>query len=50
LRWAKKHKKNGSYFAEQLGRFEKNQEDVNPVVNRSLIEDIGRKVDLSWLQ
>jgi hypothetical protein len=49
LSWAKKHKKNGSYFAEQLGKVEKSQQDDNPVVNRSLIDEIGKKVDLSWL-
>ena len=34
LMWAKKHNKNGDFFAQQLGKFESNSKDENPVQNR----------------
>jgi hypothetical protein len=44
LSWAKKHHKQGDFFARQLGKLEGQREDLSPVLNRSLIDEIGKKV------
>ena len=49
LSWAKKHKKQGDFFAKQLGKLERGEKDLNPVLNRSLIEEIGKKVQFDLL-
>jgi hypothetical protein len=49
LSWAKKHQKQGDFFAQQLGKLESGEKDLTPVLNRSLIEEIGKKVQFSLL-
>ena len=49
LTWARKHQKNGDFFAEQLGKNQKmvNRERSLPP-NRSLIDEISKKVGSPW--
>jgi hypothetical protein len=37
LSWAKKHHKQGDFFARQLGKLDNGEKDLSPVLNRSLI-------------
>lgn len=50
LSWAKKHKKNGDYFEQQLGKGDFQERVKTPNLNRSLIDDIGKKIDSSWVK
>ena len=45
LSWARKHNKNGDFFEQQLGKGENRERTKTPVMNRSLIDDIGKRID-----
>jgi hypothetical protein len=49
LTWAKKHHKQGDFFARQLGKLDSGEKDLSPVLNRSLIEEIGKKVQFNLI-
>lgn len=50
LTWARKHHKNGEFFARELGKFSKNEHRAAPVASRSLIDEIGKKIEVAWLE
>jgi DNA-nicking Smr family endonuclease len=50
LSWARKHQKNGEFFAKELGKFNKNEHRAPPIASRSLIDEIGKKIEVTWLE